>query len=162
MIQNILSMAAFTEAPNKNVKDVIPTVVVNELLCFVHNRINLLSSETITQLCSKHGSEEIEVAKRKLYEVCPIETRVLNRKGPKKNEQNLDDIVKRRYKLDPDVDEIPCFVAKILGNLPAITFNSIDVFVLLTKIESLNDKVLLLRAGMTCQQTTTETLKCYC
>ena len=41
-------------------------------------------------------------------------------------------------------------------------FNSIDVSLLLMKTESLNDEVLLLRAGMTCQQTTAETLKCYC
>ena len=53
-------------------------------------------------------------------------------------------------------------MARNLGNLPAIIFNSIDVSVLLTKIESLNDEVLLLRAGMTCQQTTTETLKKVC
>ena len=66
-------------------KDGIPTVEVSKLLCFVHNKINLLPSETITHLCSKHyGSEEIEVAKRKLYEVCPIDTRVLNMNGPKK------------------------------------------------------------------------------
>ena len=50
-------------------------------------------------------------------------------------------------------------MARNLGYLPPITFNSIDVSVLLTKIESLNDEVVLLRAGMTCQQTTTETLK---
>ena len=125
-------------------------MVVNKLHCFVHNKINLLPSETVTQLCSKHyRSEEIEVAKRKIYKICPIDTRVLNRKGPKKNAQNLDDIVKRLNELDPDVDEIPCFVARNLGNLPLITFNSIDVSVLLTKIESLNDEVLLLRAGMT-------------
>ena len=94
-------------------------MVVNELLCFVHNKINLLPSETITQLCSKHcKSEEIEVAKRKLYEVCPIDTKVLGRKGPKKNAQNLDDVVKRLNELDPDVDEIPCFMARNLGNLP--------------------------------------------
>ena len=53
------------EAPNESVnKDGIPTIVLNKLLCFVHNKINLLLSETITQLCSKHyRSEEIEVAK---------------------------------------------------------------------------------------------------
>ena len=42
---------------------------------------------------SKHyRTEDIEIAKKKLYEVCPTDTRVLNRKGPKKNVQNLDDV----------------------------------------------------------------------
>ena len=97
-----------------------------------------------------------------MYEVCPTDTRVLNKKGPKKKAHNFDDIVKRLNKLDLDVDEIPCFVVKNLGNLPPITFNSIDVSVLLMKIRRLNDEVLLLRAGMTSQQTTTETLKKVC
>ena len=42
---------------NRNVNDVsdnVPTVVVNELLCFVNNKINLLPSETVIQLCVKH------------------------------------------------------------------------------------------------------------
>ena len=150
-------------SPDVNKNDGIPTVVVNEFLCFVHNKMNILPSETIVQLCSKHyRTEEIEIAKKKLCEVCPTDTRVLNRKGPKKNVQNLDDVVKRLNELDPESDVIPCFVARDLGNLPPITFNSIDVSVLLAKIESMHDEVQLLRAGMTCQQTTAETLKQVC
>ena len=150
------------EAPTTNVnkEDVIPEIVVNELLCFVQNKMNMLPSETIVQLCSKHyRTDEIETAKKKLYEVCPTDTRVLNRKGPKKNVQNLDDVVKRLNELDPEREVIPFFVARDLGNLPPITFNSIDVSVLLAKIESMHDEVQLMRAGMTCQQSTAETLK---
>ena len=73
---------------------------------------------------------------------------MLNRKGPKKNVQNLDDCVKRLNELDPESEVIPCFVARDLGNLPPITFNSIDVSVLLAKIESMHDEVQLLRADM--------------
>ena len=108
--------------------------------------MNMLPSETIVQLCSKHyRTDEIETAKKKLYEVCPTDTRVLNRKGPKKNVQNLDDVVKRLNELDPESEVIPCFVARDLGNLPPITFNSIDVSVLLAKIESMHDEVQLMR-----------------
>ena len=35
---------------------------------------------------------------------------------------------------------IPCFVARDMGNLPPITFNSIDVSVLLAKIESMHEE----------------------
>ena len=125
--------------------------------------MNMLPSETIVQLCSKHyRTDEIETAKKKSYEVCPTDTRVLNRKGPKKNVQNLDDVVKRLNELDPESEVTPCFVARDLGNIPPITFNSIDVSVLLAKIESMHDEVQLMRAGVTCQQTTAETLKKVC
>ena len=104
---------------NVNKEDVFPEIVVNELLCFVQNKMNMLPSETIVQLCSKHyRTDEIETAKKKLYEVCPTDTRVLNRKGPKKNFPNLDDVVKRLNELDPEREVIPFFVARDLGNLP--------------------------------------------
>ena len=127
------------DATNRNVNDVsnnVPTVVVNELLCFVNNKINLLPSETVIQLCVKHYKpDEIETAKRKLFEVCPSNTKMLTRKGPKKNVQNLEDVVKRMNELDSAVDVISRFVARDLGNLP-IMFDSLNVSVLLTKIES--------------------------
>ena len=76
---------------------------------------------------------------KKKVDVRLINTRVLHRKGPWKNNQNLDDIVRRLNDLNPDVDIIPCFIAQNLGSLPPITFNSIDVSVasvLLTKMAS--------------------------
>ena len=54
--------------------------------------------------------------------------------------QNLEDVIKRINVLDSAVDVIPCFIARDFGNLPPIRFDSLDVSVLLTKIESLNDK----------------------
>ncbi|KAK2170819.1 hypothetical protein NP493_1137g00029 [Ridgeia piscesae] len=80
----------------------------------------------------------------------------------KRKVQNLEDVVKRMNELDLAVDVIPCFVARDLGNLPPITFGSLDVSVLLTKIESLNDEVLLMRGAMKCQQTTPEALTKVC
>ena len=154
------------DVTNRNVNDVsdnVPTVVVNELLCFVNQKINLLPSETVIQLCVKHDKpDEIEMAKRKLFKVCPSDSRMLTRKGLKKNVQNLEDVVKRMNKLDSAVDVIPCFLARDLGNLPPITFDSLDVPVLLTKIESLNDEVLLMRGAMKCQQITSEALTKVC
>ena len=64
------------EAPTTNVFNKeygIPKIVVNELLCFVQNKMNMLPSETIVQLCSKHyRTEDIEMAKKMLYEVCAL------------------------------------------------------------------------------------------
>ena len=120
-----------------DVSDNVPTVVVNELLCFVNNKINLLPSETVIQLCVKQCKpDEIKTAKLKLFEVCPSDSRMLTRKGPKKFFQNLEDVVKRTNELDSAVDVIPCFIARNLGNLPLIMFDSLDASVLVTKIES--------------------------
>ena len=87
------------DATNRNVNNVsdnVPTVVVNELLCFVNNKINLLPSETVIQLCVKQCKpDEIKTAKRKLFEVCLSDSWMLTRKGPKKLFQNLEDVVKR-------------------------------------------------------------------
>ena len=135
-------------------------MIANELLCFVHNKINVLPSDTIVQLCEKHyRCQDIETAKRKLFEVCPTEARYVQRKGHKKNTLNLDDIVKRFHELDPDADVIPLFVARDLTNLPPITFDSIDVTVLLTKLERLTDQVAMLQTDLEAQTTVTENIK---
>ena len=47
----------------------------------------------------------------------------------------LEDVIKRTNELDSAVDVIPCFVARDLGNLPPIMFDSLNVSVLLMKIE---------------------------
>ena len=58
-----------------------------------------------------------------------------------------------------DADTIPLFVASNLSNLPPITFDSIDVSVLLTKLERLTDQVAMLQTGLAAQTTVTENSK---
>ena len=67
--------------------------------------------------------------------------------------------MKRFNELDPDADTTPLFVASNLGNLPPITFDSIDVSVLLTKLERLTDQVAMLQTGLAAQTTVTENIK---
>ena len=55
--------------------------------------------------------------------------------------------MKRFHELDPDADVIPLFVARNLSNLPPITFDSIEMSVLLTKLERLTDKVAMVQTG---------------
>jgi len=140
-------------------------VVINELLCFVYNKLDILPMDTITRLCDTHyNSVDIEIAKRKLNEVCPTDSsrRIPNRKGPKKNIQNMDDIVKRMFELDASGTVTPCFVARNRSNLPPVTFDSVDVSALLTKMERIGDEVKILRAGVEAQHVCTEDLTNVC
>ena len=47
--------------------------------------------------------------------------------------------MKRFHELDLDADVIPLFVARNMSNPPPITFDSIEVSVLLTKLEQLTE-----------------------
>ena len=134
-------------------------VVINELLCFVANKQECLPPETISQLCLSTFSEgEIESAKKQLYELCCDEStpRIIHRKGPKKNAQNLEDIIKLMHERGTDV---PTFVALNLQALPPVTFNSIDVSALLNTIQKTQVEVDLLKQGMSTQAQTIKNLQ---
>ena len=121
--------------------------VINELLCFIVHKISILDNETIVKLCSeKYEDEEIEDAKDLLFSMVHKDgdsTKFVKRRGGKvsesKSEKNLNDI----YQLlqEKGTEELPQFVALDLGNLPPITFNNIDVTVLLTEIQNVKVKV---------------------
>ena len=134
--------------------------VINELLCFIVNKMDIMTSETIVQLCEKTYTDlQIEIAKRKLFEIVPEGDsegmRYIKRQGKKKGTQNLDDILKKLHELD---DDLPTFVAQDLSNLPPISMDSIDVSVLLRKIESLSAQVSMLKTGLATQCDTTKSL----
>ena len=61
-----------------------------------------------------------------------------SRKGPKKKEQNIEDMVKLMMEKGTDV---PVFVAHDLSKLPPVTFNSMDVSTLLKNIKKTQDEV---------------------
>ena len=135
-------------------------VVINELLCFVANKMECLPPETICQLCLNTFSEtDIESSKKQLFDLCSDENtpRIIHRKGPKKSNQNLEDIVKLMHERSSD---IPTFVALNLQALPPVTFNSIDVSSLLNAIKKTQVEVDLLKQGMSAQAQTIKDLKC--
>ena len=145
------------------------TVVIKSLLCFVTNKMRVMPSESIIQLCENHFSaEDIEIAKKTLFYRFPDvkgasgETiKLLGRQGPKKNIWNLEDILKLLHHIDLSALDSPIFVTCDL-DLPPITFNSIDVSMLLAKIEGLTDTVTMLQRGMDIQSDTCNTLSLVC
>lgn len=126
-------------------------LVINELLCFVVNKSECLPPEAICQLClSSFAEDEIEKAKKMLYELCTDKSipRMVTRKGPKKMAQNMDDIVKFIHDKGSD---LPTFVARDLQLLPPVTFNSLDVSSLLHTIKQTQAEVSLLKEGLNIQ-----------
>ena len=126
-------------------------------------KLDTLPTVTIVQLCVNHyKSPEIVAAKRTLSEACKYVKRLKQRKGGKKDELNASDIIIEMSGLPLDAATRPRFVASDLANLPPITFNAIDVSVLLKKLVSLSDKVAMLHAGVESQSTTTQNLVDIC
>ena len=133
-------------------------IIINELLCFVTNKSDILPLESITQLCcSTFGESDIEQSKKLLYDLCADhETpRMITRKGPKKSIQNMEDIMKL---VQEKGTALPTFVAHNLQLLPPIGFDSLDVSVLLNEIKKTQVEVQLMKEGMKLQMKTVEDL----
>ena len=109
-------------------------VIVDELLCFLSNKIDVLPPQTIADLCATSFDDtEIENSKKRMFDLCADEnsSRFRRRQGPKKSAVNIDDMIRLLQEKGTDV---PVFVARDLSRLPPITFDSVDVSSLLHSI----------------------------
>ena len=113
--------------------------MLNELFSFVSYKLNWMPPDTIVQLRSAfYNDATVDSAKALLFERCANhndrQDRLIKQSGPNKKRHNLEDIVSLLTRKQ-DVRNV-IFVAKDLGNLPAIGFNKIDVSTLLTKLQN--------------------------
>jgi hypothetical protein len=124
--------------------DSTSTVHVNELLCFVQNRSNIISVDVIVKLCADFYTSEVIADSKKLLFDCtkPANLRYIKRTGTNKNKENIADIYKLFLTIGPS--QAPTFVAKTLTNLPPLTVHDFDICRIATDIEKLNSQVLLL------------------
>ena len=151
------NMADSSQSSSKN--DNNNGVVIDELLCFVQNKIDLLPPTAIADLCTATFQDgDIEASKRRLFELCADEncTRLRKRQGPHKTTKNIDDIVRLMQEKGTDT---PTFVALNLAKLPPVTFDSIDVSALLHSIQHAQFEIDLLRACVQTQQTSSDSLR---
>lgn len=107
-------------------------VVINELLSFIQNKVEIMKDESIVNLCSTAFTEEdVMQAKNLLYEsIKTADRNVARRKG--KLHKNIQDMVSLMRRVHPD--EIPVFVARDLHKLPPVTFDHLDCTRLLKDI----------------------------
>ena len=116
-------------------------VVINELLCFVVNKMDSLTTDILIKLCCDHyGDDEVESAKKTLFELCNNESgRFVKRQGQNKRYNNLMDMVKLLHEIDEE--DLPCFVAKDLTRLPPIDVTHVDISSLMSELRSLRREI---------------------
>ena len=88
--------------------------IVDELLCFLSNKIDVLPPQAIEDLCAtSFDGIEIENSKKRLFDLCADEnsSRFRLRQGPKKSAVNVDDMLRLLQEKGSDV---PVFVARDL------------------------------------------------
>ena len=118
--------------------------IVNELLCFVVNKMDTLPFDYLVKLCSDFYSEsEIDAAKEIISKLGPTDKRYPKRKGQNKKVTTVQDIL--RIMLELETNLIPVFVARDLGNLTPLSYEHFDVSKLLHDIEVVRNEVNLIK-----------------
>ncbi|KAI8496757.1 ATP-binding cassette sub- A member 5 [Branchiostoma belcheri] len=87
--------------------------------------MDCLPADVITKLCTEtYLEEEVESAKRLLFDVCKPTERYKKRQGPNKSATNMADILRVLHSMDPS--SVPTFVSATL-HLPAVDFEHADI-----------------------------------
>ncbi|XP_022817980.1 uncharacterized protein LOC111350583 [Spodoptera litura] len=101
-------------------------VVINEILAFICNKIDVMDEESISRICVSAFSEnDILKAKNLLFDSVTTTKQKKIRKKQGKTIRNIDDIVCLLKETDPE--DIPIFVARDLQKLPPVLFDHVDV-----------------------------------
>ena len=133
-------------------------VIIDELLCFLQNKLDLMTTDNVVRLCvDSFNEEEVKSSKKILFNLCGDDSiRNVSRRNEKAKEKNIEDMLTLMHIRG---EELPTFVAKDLGRLPPISFESIDVSLLLTKIEKTSSELNAMKVSMSTQHANTELLK---
>lgn len=114
--------------------------IVNELLCFIQNRLDTMPLDVIVKLTADfYPAGDIAVGKEVIYDIVKPTERLRKRRGDSAGKEDARDICKMM--LQTDVDKLPTFVAKNLSNLPPMTIESFDVCGLMKNMEEMKNTV---------------------
>ena len=128
--------------------------IIDELLCFILHKWGNIDVDTLVKLCTSAFEEkEIEASKDILFNLlCDknAETTFKKRRSVQVNKSKSVNFLHDICQLleENGSAKLPNFVALDLGKLPPITFDNLDVTVLLNKIEKLSCTVNFLKDGM--------------
>lgn len=102
------------------------SIIINEFLTFVQNKVDVLDDVSLVQICATHFTDSVvEDSKNQLYESLPNCGRCILRKGDDKRKKNIKDVIKIFREIAPELQ--PIYVAQDLNKLPPVTFDHIDV-----------------------------------
>lgn len=115
-------------------------LVINEVLAFISNKMDVIDEESISRICvTAFMDSEIECAKNLLFESIPSDKRKKARKRQEKSVRNIDDIICLLKETDPEV--ISTFVARELHKLPPVLFDHVDVTRLLKELVKMRSEI---------------------
>ena len=121
-------------------------ITVNELLCFISNKIDIMTQDLLVKLCVDfYAKEVIESAKKLVYSKCKalnstiMLPRYIKRQGPKKKQSDVLDIIGLCHDMGCN---LPVFVAQDLSHLPSVSANSFDIASLMDDIEDMKIQLL--------------------
>ena len=131
-------------------------IVIDNLLCFLSNKIDTMTTDVLVRLCvTTYDEDEIRKSRDTLYELCESAGRMVKRQGPKMKEQTIEDVIKIMHEKG---HEMPKFAAHDLSRLPPVSFDSIDVSALLHRMERTATEVHLLKDALSQQVKVNEDL----
>ena len=141
--------------------------IINNILCFLVNKINVMDSESLIHMCENFYSDEaIESSKELIFSYLQDEKSTVvftKRKVTKyktsdsKKVKNLNDIILLLQEKGTS-EKFPVFVVKDLFNLPPISVNNIDATALAVQIENVAVNVNTMKSAMTSQTNISESL----
>ena len=113
-------------------------MIKNELLCYLSNKIDLVAHDILVKICLDfYTNEEIEEAKLLLHNSCPSKVKLCIRRGNKKSEMNLNDMLAVLH----EATDMPLYVAHDLSRIPALDMNNIDVTGMSQDIKKLKNDI---------------------
>jgi hypothetical protein len=123
---------------------------VNEVLCFMKNKSNILPIEIINQLCTDFYSDsETDDAKKLLYETAFLHLsaddrpRMVKRRDQLKRQSDMDDMLKIFVSLD--AEHIPMFVAADLAKIPPLGPKNFDLSSIIKDVNALKEQMCVLK-----------------
>lgn len=127
-----------TSTSTENHIDKNNPVIINEVLTYISNKMDLLAKDTLVLICSDfYTNEVIESAKALAFKSCNSKKRLQRRQGDpkltkKKNIEDIYDVI-----ANCDINKLPIFVARDLQNIPPVDLTHIDVSTLTSDIRDL-------------------------
>ncbi|KOB70955.1 Mutant cadherin [Operophtera brumata] len=119
-------------------------VVINEVLAFICNKVDVMDEESISRICiSAFSGNDILSAKNLLFDSLPTTRRKKIRKRLGKSLRDIDDIITVIKESDPE--DFPIFVARDLQKLPPVLFDHVDVTRILKDLVRMQNEILTIK-----------------
>ena len=127
--------------------------LINEVLCFMKNKMNILPFDILSKLCCDFYAEaEIVKAKEVLYATAFLHMdecdrpRMIGRRGASKATSDVEDMLKELLALPPA--NIPMYVAADLSKIPPVGPNNFNFANIMNDVKTLKEQMCVLREAV--------------